>query len=99
MDKRLNALVNGIKKSYEDAKIYLFGSRAKGTAKTGSDYDLIVVSKKFRRTPFVNRAGEIWLNTGAGIAADLLCYTPSEFAEASKTPVVLRDALKHAIPV
>ena len=99
MDKRLSELLFDVKKLCKDATIYLFGSRAKGTARPDSDYDLIIISKKFGRTPFVNRAGLIWRNSDVGIAADLLCYTPSEFAKLSKNSVVLSDALKYAIQV
>ena len=99
MDKRLNELLFDVKKLCNDATIYLFGSRAKGTATANSDYDLIIVSKRFGRTTFVNRAGLIWCNSDVGIAADLLCYTPSEFAKLSKTSIVLSDALKYAVQV
>lgn len=99
MDEDLNQLLRDIRKRFHDAKIFLFGSRAKGNATQDSDYDLIVISKKFEKTPFVNRAGEIWLHTDAALAADMLCYTPEEFARQSKISIVLKDAMKHAVPL
>ncbi|MEK6924073.1 MAG: nucleotidyltransferase domain-containing protein [Candidatus Micrarchaeota archaeon] len=97
MDEKLTALVADIRKLYKGARIMLFGSRARGMARKDSDYDLIIISKKFGRTPFVNRAGVIWRNSWVVIAADLLCYTPEEFARVSKESFIIKDALKHAV--
>ncbi|MBI4360973.1 nucleotidyltransferase domain-containing protein [Candidatus Micrarchaeota archaeon] len=99
MDEKLSALLKDIRLLFSDAKIYLFGSRAKGTAKAQSDYDLIIISQKFKATPFVNRGGLIWRHTDVPIVADLLCYTPDEFQKVSKTSVIIKDVLQHATPL
>ena len=41
----LKSLSDRIKSSFPDSKLWLFGSRAKGTARPDSDYDLMVVYK------------------------------------------------------
>jgi len=97
MDEKLVAFLKDIRAHAQGAKVLLFGSRATGKANRDSDYDLIVVSESFKKTPFVDRPAGIWLKSDVGIAADLLCFTPKEFARASKTSVILRDGLKHAI--
>ncbi len=97
MDQRLIALLEDIRKIYQNSRIYLFGSRARGDAKENSDFDLIIINEKFNETPFVDRAGEIWLKSDVIIPADLLCYTPEEFERISKTSIVLKDAMKHAV--
>lgn len=97
MDEKLSALVNDIRRLYQDAKIFLFGSRARGDFRQYSVYDLIVVNPDFAKTPFVNRTGTIWRNSDVIIAADIFCYTPDEFKKISKTSVILRDALKYAV--
>ena len=99
MDEKLNMLLKDIRRLYGDARILLFGSRAVGRARTDSDYDLIVISGKFEGVPFQNRAGEIWRNSDAVLAADILCYTPEEFQSAPKNSSILRDALSHAVQV
>lgn len=99
MDNDLKAFLKDIRRLYYDAAIYLFGSRAKGDARKESDYDLIVVSNLFEKIPFVNRGGTIWRNSKAGIAADLVCYTPEEFKKISKTSYILKDALKYAVQI
>lgn len=97
MDERVIQLLKDIRKLYSGSKIYLFGSHATGKASKYSDYDFIIVSEKFSKITFVNRGGTIWRNTRVGLAADFLCYTPKEFKRLSKSSVVLRDAMKHAI--
>lgn len=99
MDGELKAFLKDIRRMYQDAKVYLFGSRARGDARPESDYDLIIVSRQFDKIPFVNRGGTIWKNSQVGIAADLVCYTPEEFKKISKTSYVLKDALKYAVQV
>jgi hypothetical protein len=65
------------------ARLYLFGSRARGTAKSESDYDLVAVSIVFDGQNVFERAldrHDLWRQAGGwGIALDLHCYSPLEF--------------------
>lgn len=65
------------------ARVYLFGSRARGTSHEQSDYDLVAVSRAFGRAPRFRRCldrDDIWLSAGGWRKAlDLHCYTPEEF--------------------
>ncbi len=99
MDKTLKEFTTEIRKVFTDAKIMLFGSRATGTNHKDSDYDLIIVSEKFSKIPYVDRSYEVWRNTNAIIAADILCYTPSEVNKIAKNSVILKEALKHAVGI
>ncbi len=99
MDEKLKALVTDIRRLYHGAKIFLFGSRARGNYGEQSDYDLIIVSPKFAKTDFLDRTGTIWRNSDVIIAADIFCYTPKEFLRISKTSVVIKDAMQHAVPL
>lgn len=70
------------------ARVYLFGSRARGTATAESDYDVVVVSRRFEGQRRISRAVDlyaIWHEAGGwGIGLDVHCYTPEEFrAEAA----------------
>ena len=99
MDEQVTQFVADVKLAFKDAKILLFGSRAKGNARPDSDYDFIIISKRFAKIPFVNRAYSVWVKSDAIIAADLLCYAPNEVNRIAKQSVVLRDALKYAVPI
>ncbi|MHB1416579.1 MAG: nucleotidyltransferase domain-containing protein [Chloroflexota bacterium] len=64
-------------------EVYLFGSRARGTASVDSDYDLVAVAESFADVPRIRRAPDrykLWREAGGwGISLDLHCYTPAEF--------------------
>lgn len=80
-----NAIVEALAKQYGAEKIIMFGSHARGTAKYDSDLDLVVIKKT--RTPFLKRmreVGKLLAKSGAGQPADVLVYTPEEFAALSK---------------
>jgi predicted nucleotidyltransferase len=65
------------------ARVYLFGSRARGTNRPDSDYDLVAVAGAFGEQPKLRRAldrRELWLEAGGWRKSlDLHCYTPEEF--------------------
>ncbi|MBI5176981.1 nucleotidyltransferase domain-containing protein [Candidatus Micrarchaeota archaeon] len=98
-DRKLNEFLKDIRTLYSDARVYLFGSRARGNQRKDSDYDLIVISRKFVKKDFIDRPETIWKNSDVVIGADLLCYTPAEFSRISKTSFVLREAMRDAIPL
>lgn len=99
MDEELKQFKTDIKNAFLDAKILLFGSRAKGTARPDSDYDLIIISKAFENISPIERPYKVWMKSTANIAADLLCYAPNEVDKIAKSSVVLRDALKYAVAI
>lgn len=66
-------------------RIILFGSRADGTARPDSDYDLLIVWKDERPPPFRAAAVRKCLR-GLGAAFDITVVTPSEFARLRSIP-------------
>ena len=99
MDEELKRFLGDVKSAFSGSRILLFGSRAKGSARPDSDYDLIIVSRRFKGIPFADRPYHVWMKSDAVLAADLLCYSPEEMKSVAKKSVVLKDALKHAISV
>ncbi len=98
----LEAITNAIKKKLEDAKIILFGSRARGNYLKNSDIDLIIVSKYFRGKHFTERASlilKILLEENIELKhnIELLCYTPEEFEKKKKEIGIVKEALSHGI--
>lgn len=65
------------------ATLYLFGSRARGSSRPDSDYDLVAVSDAFATQPLWARAPDrrvLWRRAGGwGVPLDLHCYTEDEF--------------------
>jgi hypothetical protein len=63
--------------------VYLFGSRARGTERAQSDYDLVAVAAAFVTVSRFRRCldrDSLWLDAGGWRQPlDLHCYTPEEF--------------------
>jgi len=102
VDEMVERVVKAIRKHLPDARIILFGSRARGDALKESDIDLIVVSKRFEGMHFTDRATyvlKILWREGAlpPVDVDLLCYTPEEFEERRREISIVSEALKYGI--
>jgi len=82
IDKLLTGFARIMRDRY-GARVYLFGSRARGTGREYSDYDLVAVSASFGEQSRFRRCldrGDLWRAAGGWRKAlDLHCYTPSEF--------------------
>jgi hypothetical protein len=77
--------------------VLLFGSRARGDFLKESDYDFIVVSKKFRDIHFLRRIElllELW---DYDWDVDILPYTPEEFETKRKEIGIVSEAVKQGI--
>ena len=80
-------------------RIVFFGSRARGNFHKDSDFDLIIVSKKFenlRQDRRVLLSYKLWKND---FALELLCYTPKEFEERKNGLNIVSEALKTGIEI
>lgn len=80
--------------------VYLFGSKAEGTATEESDTDLLVVSEEFNGIEIPLRSEgfrENWSYEEYGML-DILCYTPSEFEERREKGVSpIREAVEEGV--
>jgi predicted nucleotidyltransferase len=75
--KLLREVVRRIRATAEPERIILFGSRARGEDRTGSDLDLLIVlntalPRHKRPLPFYRALA------GLGVAKDIVVYTPEE---------------------
>jgi Nucleotidyltransferase domain len=78
------------------ARVYLFGSRARGAEHAQSDYDLVAVAASFATTSWLRRCldrDSLWLDAGGcRKPLDLHCYTPQEFRRQKAGPGYLGQA-------
>ena len=79
--------------------MYLFGSRAKGNNHRWSDFDLVIVSKKFRKKESFQRAVGFHNYWTIDYPVDFLCYTPEEFNKLKKQVTIVREAVRQGIEV
>lgn len=84
-DRTLQEIVQRVLSVGGPHKVILFGSRARGEAKSGSDYDLLVIESsdlpRYRRAAKYRKA-----LTGVCAAKDIIVWTPEEIAEWRNVP-------------
>lgn len=91
-----------IHRLYAPESVWLFGSRAVGTASSQSDIDLLAVSKCFDRIRRLRRRSTFLRETGLAYAYELpvvdpLCYTPEEFHAGLHQPTIVAEAVASGI--
>lgn len=73
----LDAIVRRLADAYEPDRVILFGSRARGPAPDGTDFDLLVV-KDTNRRPLDRRIDVERILADRAVSLDLTVYTPDE---------------------
>lgn len=96
-DKTLTEIVQQILATGNPQKIILFGSRARGEARSDSDYDLLTIEPsdlpRYKRAARYRRA-----LTGIGLAKDILVWTPEEVADWCNVPnAFITTALREGV--
>ncbi|HLD75478.1 MAG TPA: nucleotidyltransferase domain-containing protein [Candidatus Norongarragalinales archaeon] len=99
IERRVGEFAKRVHETYPDTKMYLFGSRARGDYLKSSDYDFIIISGHFEGQDFLERITEVLRRTKVNFAAEILCYTPAEFAKKRKQIGTVQSAMKDAIPL
>ena len=82
------------KKSSKNSKLVLFANHLKQ-----SDYDRIIVSKKFEGMHFLERIYQLLELLDCDSDVDLLPYTPEEFAKKKEEVGIVKEAVKEGIDV
>ncbi len=96
-DRLAEEFAGRVKKKYADARVLLFGSRARQDQLNDSDYDFIIVSDQFQGIPFVERMAQFQSLWKAKPLLETLCYTPKEFEKKRKQIGIVSTALNDAI--
>jgi len=94
-DKILTRFRRSLRAEYSDAQAYLFGSHADGTMVEDSDFDIVVISDRFRGQSYVSRVAAIRQLAPEEKAFEILAYTPAEFREALGRSVAIQDARRY----
>lgn len=80
-------------------RMIVFGSQATGMARRDSDVDIIVISADFKGKRWMDRPVLLYGDWSDKFPMDLLCYTPKEFEEKSRSPGMIKESIKTAIEV
>ena len=86
-----------LRRRYRPEVVLVFGSRARGEALAESDLDLLVVSKRFRGVPFLERVSMLLDDLDLPFPADVLCYTPEEFARKRREHGIVSLAVEEGL--
>jgi predicted nucleotidyltransferase len=84
-DQLISEIVGRIVETAQPEKIILFGSRARGDARPGSDFDVLVIQESSE--PSYRRDAPLYVALAdLPVEVDVLVYTPEEVAEWSQVP-------------
>ncbi len=100
MSEDIREVIKIIRNWDPKARVILFGSRARKDYLKSSDYDLIIISERFRGIPFPRRASfllKMLYRESIVLPLDLLCYTPQEFDKKSKELGIVSEALNYGV--
>ena len=88
-----------LKREIRPARVILFGSRARGDQRALSDYDLLVVSPRFRGVPWVERAPMVYRLWDLPLDLEPICLTPEEFRRRRRELSIIGEAVREGIAV
>lgn len=80
-------------------RMILFGSRAGRRVSRWSDFDLILVGRKFDSVNVLERSRGLWIDWDLDYPVDFLCYTPEEFNKLKKQATIVREAVENGIEI
>ena len=86
-----------VRKDFKDAKVILFGSRAGKDYLTESDYDVLIISKKFKGIKFYKRTEKMYDYWKEKELLEAICYTPEEFMQKKNEIGIVQEAIRTGI--
>jgi predicted nucleotidyltransferase len=90
-------VIDQIVERFHPQKIILFGSRATGTAREESDYDLLVVMETDQK--LIHQAAEISREVDHVVALDILVRKPEHLASRPPGDIILREIFETGVVV
>lgn len=79
-DPKINEITESLKRQFRPSRLFLYGSRANGNARTDSDYDFVMVLSKFDGDRFeVMRQIASKLRDTLSVEVQVWVYSQEEF--------------------
>ena len=92
-DPVLLSLLERLKNSLDPERVYLFGSRARGSADSDSDYDFLVVVPHSDKPRYQRNTEAYLAPCGIGAAKDVIVLTHKEFESSRRTAASLTSTV------
>jgi len=84
-DQLLNEIVSRIREAADPERLVLFGSRARGTARADSDFDILVIKESGE--PRYKRSAPLYTKVAdLPVEVEIVVYTPEEVHDWSRVP-------------
>ncbi len=93
----IKEFVDRLRREIGDLKAIFFGSRARGDYLKSSDFDLILISEKFKGMHFLERIRLIYEFWDKKEHLDVFCYTEEEFEKKKNEIGTVKKALEEGI--
>jgi len=97
--KAIKLFLKNIQKKFKPEKIILFGSRARDDALEDSDFDLLIISKKFKGMNQYKRIISIYSLERESVSVDVICLTPEEYSQRSEELSIIGEAAKEGVEI
>ncbi len=78
-------------------RVILFGSRGRGDNRPGSDYDLLIVSGRFRGVPWIERAPLVIRLWDLPLDLEPICLTPEEYRRRRRELSIIGVAAREGV--
>lgn len=98
-DKAIKEFISRVKERFQPKEVLLFGSRARGNHWKRSDYDIAIVSEKFKGIGFRERIIMVYGLVVEPLNIQVLCYTPEEFEKRKKELCIVKKIFEEGIPI
>ncbi len=99
LKRAFNRFLSRMEHELQPERVILFGSRARGEHKETSDFDLIVVSSRFRGVPWIKRAPMVIRLWDIPLDLEPICLTPQELRRRSKELSIVGEAVRTGVEV
>ena len=99
LKRAFNRFLARMERELQPERVILFGSRASGEHKETSDFDLIIVSRKFRGVPWIKRAPMVIRIWDIPLDLEAICLTPEELRRRSKELSIVGEAVRTGVDV
>ncbi len=86
-----------LRRDLKPERVILFGSRARGDNRAGSDYDLLIVSGRFRGLPWIERAPLVIRLWDLPLDVEPICLTPEEYRRRRRELSIIGEAVREGV--
>ena len=97
MSPQFRRFLSRLKRDLEPERVILFGSRARGDNRADSDYDLLIVSDRFRGIRWIERAPLVIRLWDLPLDVELICLTPEEYRRRRRELSIVGEAVREGV--